>query len=229
MWWRRALGVAFAHWRRAALPLVPAASRTSQAGAGGCWSCGEAVSAGARFCPSCRALQPPEPSPDLFALLGCERRFEVDAAELRRRFRSLQQALHPDGFASSSPQAERRLSEQHAALLNEAYETLRSPLRRGLYLVSRGEWGGMLARRPAAASLVPVGSAREQLTVGGWARTSGRPCCGVNLGRCSASFLAEAEGPGAGARGGRGGRAWVPLRNHGDQRETGRSEQQYGA
>uniref|UniRef100_A0A8D0E7J0 HscB mitochondrial iron-sulfur cluster cochaperone n=1 Tax=Salvator merianae TaxID=96440 RepID=A0A8D0E7J0_SALMN len=135
MWWRRALGVAFAHWRRAALPLVPAASRTSQAGAGGCWSCGEAVSAGARFCPSCRALQPPEPSPDLFALLGCERRFEVDAAELRRRFRSLQQALHPDGFASSSPQAERRLSEQHAALLNEAYETLRSPLRRGLYLL----------------------------------------------------------------------------------------------
>ncbi|KAL8179956.1 UNVERIFIED_CONTAM: hypothetical protein K2H54_000807 [Gekko kuhli] len=125
-------------WRRAA-----GAVRASLAGggralsAGPCWSCGRAfLDADApRFCPACRALQPPDSgAPDLFRLLGCERTFRLDEAELQRRFRSLQRRLHPDLF-SRRPQAERDFSAQHSALVNQAYGTLRSPLARGLHLL----------------------------------------------------------------------------------------------
>jgi len=42
--------------------------------------------------------------------------------------------VHPDRFASA-PQAEQRVSMQLATLVNEAYQTLKSPLRRAGYLL----------------------------------------------------------------------------------------------
>ncbi|XP_063172010.1 iron-sulfur cluster co-chaperone protein HscB isoform X2 [Candoia aspera] len=112
----------------------PRRSRTQTPGRR-CWSCGAPLAAaGPDFCPSCRALQPPEPRADFFGLLGCPRGFAVDVARLRQRFLALQRSLHPDRF-SRRPQAERGFSEQHAALINHAYRTLRSPLSRGLYLL----------------------------------------------------------------------------------------------
>ncbi|XP_053135879.1 iron-sulfur cluster co-chaperone protein HscB [Hemicordylus capensis] len=63
-----------------------------------------------------------------------ERSFRVDTAQLQHRFRSLQRLLHPD-FFRQRPQVEQDFSEQHSALVNEAYRTLLSPLRRGLYLL----------------------------------------------------------------------------------------------
>ncbi|NWH61931.1 HSC20 protein, partial [Geococcyx californianus] len=86
------------------------------------------------FCPGCRALQPPAPRPDLFALLQCDRSFRIDPVQLRRRFRSLQRALHPDRFGQRPPE-EQRYSEQHSSLINKAYQTLLHPLSRGLYLL----------------------------------------------------------------------------------------------
>ncbi|NXD12607.1 HSC20 protein, partial [Nothocercus nigrocapillus] len=82
----------------------------------------------------CRSLQPPEPRPDLFRLMACDRSFRVDKQQLRRRFRSLQRALHPDRFGRRPPM-ERLYSEQHSALVNKAYQTLLHPLSRGLYLL----------------------------------------------------------------------------------------------
>ncbi|NWY04027.1 HSC20 protein, partial [Nothoprocta ornata] len=86
------------------------------------------------FCPACRSLQPPGPRPDLFHLMACDRSFRVDEQQLRRRFRSLQRALHPDRFGRRPP-TERLYSEQHSALVNKAYQTLLHPLSRGLYLL----------------------------------------------------------------------------------------------
>ena len=60
--------------------------------------------------------------------------FVVDADALRDRYRDLQRVLHPDRFAGASEQ-QRRLSMQGAAQINEAYETLRDPLRRARYLL----------------------------------------------------------------------------------------------
>ncbi len=71
---------------------------------------------------------------DYFALFGLEPGPEVDRGELDRRYRELQSQLHPDRFAAAGAQ-ERRLSVQGAGLVNEAYETLKDPLRRLKYLL----------------------------------------------------------------------------------------------
>ncbi|XP_038619027.1 iron-sulfur cluster co-chaperone protein HscB isoform X1 [Tachyglossus aculeatus] len=102
-----------------------------------CWSCGESRGAGdahALFCPTCRALQPPDLSRDFFRLMDCCRSFTVDVRKLQRRFQQLQHLVHPDHFSQRS-QTERDFSEKHSALVNEAYKTLLTPLSRGFYLL----------------------------------------------------------------------------------------------
>jgi len=59
----------------------------------------------------------------------------VDLTVLSDRYRELQQIVHPDRFANSSEQ-EKRLSMQSSVLINEAYNTLKSPLSRIRYLLS---------------------------------------------------------------------------------------------
>ncbi|MEO5337004.1 MAG: Fe-S protein assembly co-chaperone HscB [Magnetospirillum sp. WYHS-4] len=98
-----------------------------------CWSCKGPVPAGAPFCSTCEAVQPPG-QVDHFARLSVEARYELDLAELDRRYFALQRRLHPDRFATRTPR-ERALSQQQATSLNEAYETLKDPLRRADYLV----------------------------------------------------------------------------------------------
>lgn len=99
-----------------------------------CWSCGGPVATGAVFCATCRAVQPPGDA-DHFARLGLERRFDLDAGELDRRYFAAQRQLHPDRFATRSPR-ERAISQSQAVSLNEAYETLKPPLARACYLLA---------------------------------------------------------------------------------------------
>lgn len=98
-----------------------------------CWSCKGPVSVADLFCPTCKAVQAPAPI-DHFARLGLDVDFEVDEGALDRRYFDLQRQLHPDRFATKSPR-ERALSQQQATALNDAYETLKSPLKRADYLV----------------------------------------------------------------------------------------------
>jgi molecular chaperone HscB len=60
--------------------------------------------------------------------------FDVDPADLSARYRSLQQQLHPDRH-SGGTDADRRLALQLTASLNDAYQTLRDPVRRAGYLL----------------------------------------------------------------------------------------------
>lgn len=99
-----------------------------------CWQCGAEIDAAELFCPTCDALQPPDPKTDHFARLGLERRFAQDEDEITRRHRALQRKLHPDRFVSRSDRA-RMLSLQHATALNDAVRILRDPLRRADYLL----------------------------------------------------------------------------------------------
>jgi len=71
-----------------------------------------------------------------FELFGLPVAFDVDAHQLAERYRELQRTLHPDRYANASDR-ERRLSIQHAAQVNEAFQTLKSPLRRARYLLQQ--------------------------------------------------------------------------------------------
>ena len=71
---------------------------------------------------------------DFFTLLGLPRQFAVDQSALDSRFRELQREVHPDRFAAADDAA-RRASMMLATQINEAYQTLRSPLKRATYLL----------------------------------------------------------------------------------------------
>ena len=60
--------------------------------------------------------------------------YEVNQADLSRRYRELQREAHPDRFAGAS-ERERLRAVQYSSQINEAYETLVSPTRRAAYLL----------------------------------------------------------------------------------------------
>ena len=75
--------------------------------------------------------------PDHFQLFDLPERFALDPAELDRAYRSVQGQVHPDRFAAGTA-AENRVAMQWATQANEAYRTLKSPLKRAAYLCERG-------------------------------------------------------------------------------------------
>jgi molecular chaperone HscB len=91
------------------------------------------VAARALFCSVCGAVQGPGDI-DHFARLGMGRGFDVNLDELERQYFGFQRRLHPDRFAAKSSR-EKALSQQQATALNDAYETLKDPLKRAAYLL----------------------------------------------------------------------------------------------
>ena len=98
-----------------------------------CWSCHGPVAQEGLFCGVCGAVQPPGQL-DPFARLGFAVAFDMDVDTLDRRYFDAQRRLHPDRFATRTAR-ERALSQQQATSLNEAYETLKDPLRRADALI----------------------------------------------------------------------------------------------
>lgn len=98
-----------------------------------CWRCRAQVGIEAAACGACGVIQPPRPA-DHFARLGLPRTFALDKAALERRYFDLQRRFHPDRFTGHAAE-ERALALRHATALNEAYDQLKSPLRRAVYLL----------------------------------------------------------------------------------------------
>ncbi|CAA7622355.1 Fe-S protein assembly co-chaperone HscB [Magnetospirillum sp. SS-4] len=98
-----------------------------------CWSCKGPVAARALFCSVCGAVQGPG-AIDHYTRLGMSPSFDVDLDELQRQYFGFQRRLHPDRFAAKSGK-EKALSQLQATALNEAYETLKDPLKRAAYLL----------------------------------------------------------------------------------------------
>lgn len=71
---------------------------------------------------------------DHFTLFALPRQQGLDAARLEELYRDLQARVHPDKHAHLSP-AEQRQAMQRATRVNEAYLTLKDPLRRARYLL----------------------------------------------------------------------------------------------
>ena len=68
-----------------------------------------------------------------FALFQMPVRFDIDAGQLESAYRELQSRVHPDKFAAATD-AEKRVAMQWATRANEAYQTLKHPLKRAIYL-----------------------------------------------------------------------------------------------
>lgn len=100
---------------------------------GSCWSCQGPVVAGTLFCSTCQAIQPPGQL-DHFERFGLASGFDLDTPTLDRRYFDCQRLLHPDRFAMRTAR-EKALSQQQSVCVNEAYETLKDPLKRADYLV----------------------------------------------------------------------------------------------
>ena len=69
-----------------------------------------------------------------FELFGLPTAYALDRDRLDAAYRELQNAVHPDRFAAQ-PDAEQRVAMQWATQVNEAYQTLKHPVNRGVYLL----------------------------------------------------------------------------------------------
>jgi molecular chaperone HscB len=68
-----------------------------------------------------------------FELFNLPAQFKIEMDSLDQGYREIQHQVHPDRF-STGGEAEKRVATQWAARANEAYETLKKPLSRAIYL-----------------------------------------------------------------------------------------------
>jgi len=98
-----------------------------------CWSCSVAHNESTLFCPHCSKIQPAAAG-DYFSVFSLVPRLDLDLGMLEHQFHKLSRKLHPDRFARATEQ-EKEWSLADTALLNDAYRTLRDPIRRTEYLL----------------------------------------------------------------------------------------------
>lgn len=73
-------------------------------------------------------------SQDYFSLFQFPRQFGLDTVLLEEKWRKAAAEVHPDKFASHT-EAEKRMALMMSTHVNEAYQTLKSPLNRARYLL----------------------------------------------------------------------------------------------
>jgi len=88
-------------------------------------------------------------------------RYAIDLNAAEERFRQASRALHPDRFATADPRA-RRFATGRTVQLNEAWRTVKDPVRRAEYLLARA---GFEVAGEAGAFRPGVGGTKEKLTV----------------------------------------------------------------
>jgi molecular chaperone HscB len=96
-----------------------------------CWSCG--TMRAVHFCESCGKVQPPTPV-DYFTFFGLPRKLILDVSAMEKDFYELSRKLHPELNARAGRQ-EQEWSLQQSSLLNDAYRTLKDPIKRTQYLL----------------------------------------------------------------------------------------------
>ena len=99
-----------------------------------CWSCEKNAGDG-MLCAGCGAVQPPDREADHFQVFGLPRKFDLDVADLERRYKEMTKVLHPDRFARADGRA-RRASLERSVQLNQAWRTLSQTVSRAEYLLS---------------------------------------------------------------------------------------------
>jgi molecular chaperone HscB len=72
---------------------------------------------------------------DYFEVFGLSRALAINPATLEKSFHELSRKYHPDYF-TTAPEADRVKAVRMTALINDAYRTLRNPVRRVEYLLT---------------------------------------------------------------------------------------------
>ena len=85
-------------------------------------------------CEECYSLYPVPSTVDYFGLFQLPRGYEVNPAELEKRFLSMSRNIHPD-FFTTQPAEVRQLAVRLAAEINEAHRVLKDPVLRAEYLL----------------------------------------------------------------------------------------------
>ncbi len=75
----------------------------------------------------------PSASDDYFRFFGLNQQFKIDLPALDQAYLAIQKEVHPDRHARGSD-SEQRLAMQMATLANTAFQTLKNPIQRGLYI-----------------------------------------------------------------------------------------------
>lgn len=70
-----------------------------------------------------------------FQLFAIDVSFDIDVNHLSQSYQALQKTVHPDKFAHASSQ-EQLLAVQKSAEINDAYQTLKQPLKRAEYILT---------------------------------------------------------------------------------------------
>lgn len=99
-----------------------------------CWQCEKETAKSALFCAECGSIMPPS-DVDFFTKLCMPIDFEIGRKNLEVAYFALQRKLHPDLFINKS-EKEKTLSLQQTMVLNEAFDTLKSPLKRAEYILN---------------------------------------------------------------------------------------------
>jgi molecular chaperone HscB len=99
-----------------------------------CSSCSSPLRAAELFCSGCGRIQPLSAEVNYFDVFALPRKLKLDIAALEREFYRLSRRLHPDVYARASEQ-EQEWSLANSSLLNDAYRTLKDPIRRTEYLL----------------------------------------------------------------------------------------------
>lgn len=69
-----------------------------------------------------------------FEILGLKTQFTQDMNVVNDKLTQLQASVHPDNFATATMQ-EKRLMMQYSAMLNEAFTTIKDPIKRACHLL----------------------------------------------------------------------------------------------
>jgi molecular chaperone HscB len=74
-------------------------------------------------------------SENYFHFFGLDQQFQIDLPALDQAYLAVQKEVHPDRHARGSD-SEQRLAMQMATYANTAFQTLKNPISRGLYICS---------------------------------------------------------------------------------------------
>ena len=96
-----------------------------------CWSCGDMRAV--QFCHACGKVQPPRPV-DYFSFFGLPHKLGLNLEHLEKDFYEMSRKLHPDLYVHSQGR-EQQWSLEQSSRLNDAYRTLKDPIKRTEYLL----------------------------------------------------------------------------------------------